>query len=231
VRLGRSSHLTEHIWHSESIMKLSLVVASGVHAGKAIPVTVPQFAIGRDPQCQLRPASPSISKRHCALFVKGKQVLIRDFGSTNGTFVNGTLVEGEVPLKDGDEIKVGPLDFKVSIAMTAATPKPAAAPAAAAATLGDPPADGETVEIKPETSDEDKLAALLLDDDGAPNSTLGPDDIPQGSTVMEVPAQAVAATESTKPGAPPARKPVVGTGNTSDAAAEILKRYQRRPRS
>ena len=151
-------------------MKLSLVVASGVHEGKAIPVTVPQFAIGRDPQCQLRPASPSISKRHCALFVKGKQVLIRDFGSTNGTFVNGTLVEGEVPLKDGDEIKVGPLEFRVSISLTAAAPKPEAVPAAATPTLGDPPADGETIEIKADPSDEDKLAALLLDDDGAGKS-------------------------------------------------------------
>src|SRR5262245_24018390 len=103
---------------SEKSMKLSLVVVGGVNEGKAIPITVPQFAIGRDPQCQLRPASPSISKRHCAIFVKGKQVLIRDFGSTNGTFVNGQLVEGEVPLKDGDAIKVGPLDFRVSLSPT-----------------------------------------------------------------------------------------------------------------
>ncbi len=70
-------------------MKLRLVVVGGVHDGKAIPITVPQFVIGRDPQCQLRPASPAISKRHCAVLVRGTQVFVRDFGSTNGTFVNG----------------------------------------------------------------------------------------------------------------------------------------------
>jgi hypothetical protein len=50
---------------------------------------------------------------------------------------------------------------------------------------------------------------------------------------MEIPAQAKAEGEQPAPAgaAPAAKKPVVGTGNTSDAAAEILKRYQRRPRS
>jgi pSer/pThr/pTyr-binding forkhead associated (FHA) protein len=210
-------------------MKLSLVVVGGVHEGKAIPITVPQFAIGRDPQCQLRPASPSISKRHCAIFTRGKQVFIRDFGSTNGTFVNGQLVEGEVPLQDGDTIKAGPLDFKVSLSMTAAPGKANPVPVPAAATVADAVSDGETVELTAPPSEgpsSDKLAALLLDDEiPRSGSTLGPGDIPEGSTVMELPTP-------TKPGAAPAaRKPVVGSGNTSDAAAEILKRYQRRPRS
>jgi pSer/pThr/pTyr-binding forkhead associated (FHA) protein len=210
-------------------MKLSLVVVGGVHEGKAIPITVPQFAIGRDPQCQLRPASPSISKRHCAIFTRGKQVFIRDFGSTNGTFVNGQLVEGEVALKDGDTIKAGPLDFKVALSMAAAPGKASPLPVPAAATVADAVSDGETVELTAPPSEgpsSDKLAALLLDDDSPrAGSTLGPEDIPEGSTVMELPTP-------TKPGAAPAaKKPVVATGNTSDAAAEILKRYQRRPRS
>lgn len=216
-------------------MKLSLIVVGGVHDGKAIPVNVPQFVIGRDPQCQLRPASPSISKRHCAIFVRGRQILIRDFGSTNGTFVNEQLVEGEVPLKEGDTIKVGPLSFKISLT---ASPAPAQAPPApAAVTVGDVPSDGETVELSAPESEgpsSDKLAALLLDDEpGAKaGASVGADGIPEGSTVMEIPAQAQAG----EPGAPaaaapPAKKPVLGTGNTSDAAAEILKRYQRRPRS
>jgi pSer/pThr/pTyr-binding forkhead associated (FHA) protein len=218
-------------------MKLSLIVANGVHAGKGIPITVPQFVIGRDPQCQLRPASPSISKRHCAILIRGKQVLIRDFGSTNGTFVNGQLVEGEVALKDGDTIKVGPLDFKVSLSMTA--PAPAASKAGksaveapVAATIGGEPSSEDTVSLEAPPSEgpsSDKLAALLLDEEpsGAKSNVLGPEAIPEGSTIMEVPAQA---QEAGRP-APPPKKSVVGAGNTSDAAAEILKRYQRRPRT
>jgi pSer/pThr/pTyr-binding forkhead associated (FHA) protein len=217
-------------------MKLSLVVAGGVHEGKAIPITVPQFAIGRDPQCQLRPASPSISKRHCAIFIRGKEVFIRDFGSTNGTFVNGQLVEGEVQLKDGDTIKAGPLDFKVALSITAAPvkPNPVPVPVPAAATVADEPSDAETVELTAPPSEgpsSDKLAALLLDDDGAKSgNTLGPEAIPEGSTVMELPTPGQPGG-APGPAAPAKKKAVVGTGNTSDAAAEILKRYQRRPRS
>jgi len=56
-------------------MKVSLVVATGAHEGRVIPVTGSQFLIGRDPQCHLRPASQAISKLHCAVLVRdGKYV-------------------------------------------------------------------------------------------------------------------------------------------------------------
>lgn len=215
-------------------MKISLVVASGVHAGKAIPVTAPQFVIGRDPQCQLRPASPSISKRHCAVFVRGRQVLIRDFGSTNGTFVNDKLVEGEVELHDGDAVKVGPLDFKISLSTADAPPKPTSKPAPAV-TVGGEPDSADTVVLsgpKSARPSSDMLAAdLLLEDDGSSRksgNTLDSEAIPEGSTIMDVPAEA-----KPKDGAPApaAKKPAPANASTSDAAAEILKRYQRRPRS
>ncbi len=70
-------------------MKLSLIVLSeGKSKGQTIPIKLSQFLIGRDPQCQLRPASPIISKRHCAVIIKDDKVVVRDFNSTNGTFVN-----------------------------------------------------------------------------------------------------------------------------------------------
>src|SRR5438128_5913478 len=108
-------------------MKLCLVVAQGVHEGKVIPITLSQFLIGRDAQCQLRPASAAISKRHCAVLVRGTQVFVRDFGSTNGTFVNGELVQGEVELHADDRLKVGPLEFTVGLEVATA-PTAAAKP-------------------------------------------------------------------------------------------------------
>jgi predicted component of type VI protein secretion system len=213
-------------------MKLRLIVVGGVHEGKAIPITVPQFVIGRDPQCQLRPASAAISKRHCAVIVRGGQVFVRDFGSTNGTFVNGTLVQGEAELHDADKLKVGPLEFTVGLEVATA-PKPAPKPVAAAAgdatgksesvDMGGPPSEGPT---------SDKIADLLLDDDGGPPaaaSTLDTaENVPEGSTIMELPSQnKPGSAQGTKP--PP--KSVIGSGNTSSAAAEILRKYQRRPRA
>src|SRR5215213_6557697 len=97
-------------------MKLNLVVLSeGKAKGTAIAVTLPQFIIGRDPECQLRPASPMISKRHCAVLVKNGKAYIRDFGSTNGTFVNDEPVKGERQIHNDDTLKVGPLLFRVAL--------------------------------------------------------------------------------------------------------------------
>jgi predicted component of type VI protein secretion system len=97
-------------------MKVSLVVATGAHEGRVIPLTGPQFLIGRDPQCQLRPASQAISKLHCGVVVRDGKVFVKDFGSTNGTLVNNVLVQdAEVVVQDGASIQVGPLDFRLKI--------------------------------------------------------------------------------------------------------------------
>src|SRR5262249_30682754 len=120
-------------------MKLSLVVLTpGKGEGKVIPITLPQFLIGRDPQCHLRPASAMISKRHCALLLKGEQAFVRDFDSTNGTFVNDEPVKGEVELHNEDKLRAGPLLFLIKLEAgvpSGATPLPATrAPAAAGKT-------------------------------------------------------------------------------------------------
>src|SRR5580704_4032376 len=104
-------------------MKVSFVVASGAHQGKVIQITGPQFLIGRDAQCHLRPASQAISKHHCGVLVRDGQIYIKDFGSTNGTLVNDVLLRAsEVPVSDGDSLKLGPLDFIIKIEASVPTP-------------------------------------------------------------------------------------------------------------
>ena len=95
-------------------MKACLVVAGGVHQGKTIPIPGAQFLIGRDETCHLRPASPNISNKHCILFLGTEKVTVVDLGSTNGTFVNGRQVKGEIEVSSGDVLKVGPLEFFVN---------------------------------------------------------------------------------------------------------------------
>ena len=119
-------------------MKVSLVVASGAHQGKVIPLTGPQFLIGRDTQCHLRPASQAISKRHCGILVRDGKVYVKDFGSTNGTTVNEELIkDSEIAVVNGASLKLGPLDFIIQIELRApnpdGTPLPTASPETAAA--------------------------------------------------------------------------------------------------
>jgi hypothetical protein len=100
-------------------MEVTLIVLNGVHKGRHIPVTTPTFLIGRGKQCQLRPVRQDVGRQHCAIVVRGERVLLRDYGSTNGTILNRTtLVEGEVQVSDGDVFDVGPLQFRFAITST-----------------------------------------------------------------------------------------------------------------
>ena len=94
-------------------MLVRLRVTRGSHAGKEIRIPVPHFLIGRSKECHLRPASDLISRKHCALLIEETRVLLEDFGSKNGTYVNGKRVTGMTELGSGDILQVGPLQFEV----------------------------------------------------------------------------------------------------------------------
>jgi len=94
-------------------MEVSLKVTVGKSAGREIPINGPKFYIGRADDCQLRPNSDLISRHHCVLMVEEGFVAVRDFGSKNGTYVNGERVVGECEIKPGDSLKVGPLQFEL----------------------------------------------------------------------------------------------------------------------
>jgi len=96
-------------------MDVKLKVLAGKHAGKEIPLLKPKFLIGRAEDCHLRAGSDLISRHHCQISVDDSTVTIKDFGGVNGTLLNEARVEGEQPLKSGDCLKIGPLEFEVVI--------------------------------------------------------------------------------------------------------------------
>lgn len=96
-------------------MIVKLRVMHGPSSGKEIKILYNQFIIGRGDDCHLRPKSDAVSRQHCVIVVTDNQVLVRDMGSKNGTFVNGDRIEGDRPVKVGDHLKVGPLEFEMVI--------------------------------------------------------------------------------------------------------------------
>jgi pSer/pThr/pTyr-binding forkhead associated (FHA) protein/anti-anti-sigma regulatory factor len=92
-----------------------VVLTPGPMQGQVIPIRFSEFRIGRGEGCLLRPASPLIAPRHCALYVRGGRTVVRDYGTASGTLVNGARIKGEVELYDGDRLEVGPLAFTVRI--------------------------------------------------------------------------------------------------------------------
>lgn len=98
-------------------MHVALKVVNGIHRNKVIPIKVPEFRIGRDASCHLRPASEDVSREHCAIIIRpDNRVFLRDYGSRNGTILNHRmLVHGELQLENGDLIEVGPLMFRLEL--------------------------------------------------------------------------------------------------------------------
>lgn len=208
-------------------MKISLVVASGVHQGKPVAIPGSQFLIGRDEGCHLRPASPAISKKHCLLLVRGDKAFVRDMESTNGTFVNDEQITGERELAHGDRLRVGPLDFSVVLvpgSRADSTPLPDALKAVGKSGEQKPaprptPAPASTAEDDP-----DRIAAMLLG--------MGDDDaeVPGGSTIMDMPSVEDGSEQAAKAEEEKKKKDVPTAAETSAAASDILRRYMRRPR-
>jgi pSer/pThr/pTyr-binding forkhead associated (FHA) protein len=104
-------------------MKLKLIVLAGAKEGTEIPLKKDKFLIGRAKECSLRAGSEAISRRHCAIVHREQGWTVRDLGSRNGTLVNGEKIAKEVLLKDGDELGVGPLKFRVVALAEADLPK------------------------------------------------------------------------------------------------------------
>jgi predicted component of type VI protein secretion system len=95
-------------------MKLDFVIERPrKKAGRTIPVRFFPFLIGRGRHCKLRPANATVSKKHCAVLMRGDRMFVRDLNSTNGTFVNGLRIRGEGELRDGDHLKIGRLELRI----------------------------------------------------------------------------------------------------------------------
>jgi DNA-binding winged helix-turn-helix (wHTH) protein len=68
-----------------------------------------EHVIGRDPASAIHIDAPGVSRRHARIVLDRAGAVIEDLGSKNGTAVNGQPLDGTVMLKDGDEIRLGPV--------------------------------------------------------------------------------------------------------------------------
>lgn len=85
-------------------------------AGRPIekfPINVSAFVIGRRPGVSLMVPSARVSGRHAEILVIGENLLIRDLGSTNGTYVNRRRVTRPTPIGEGDHIELADTEFRL----------------------------------------------------------------------------------------------------------------------
>jgi hypothetical protein len=102
----------------------SVVVKSGAKSGNEFPLQEGLNRIGRAPGNDIRLEDAGVSAAHCEIWVMRERLLVRDLGSTNGTFVDGRSVsEGE--LHEGTLVGVGGVLIEVHGAVPkVAIPKP-----------------------------------------------------------------------------------------------------------
>jgi pSer/pThr/pTyr-binding forkhead associated (FHA) protein len=69
--------------------------------------------VGRHPKCHARLDSEQVSRRHCILIRDGEDVVVKDIGSQNGTWINGRRVKNG-RLEPGDEITIKPFRYRLA---------------------------------------------------------------------------------------------------------------------
>jgi len=84
--------------------EIHLAAANG--ESRVVPIESPRFTIGRGAENSLCVQSTVVSRSHAELIRVGANYLLRDLGSTNGSFVNGDRVT-ERMLNDGDTLRFG----------------------------------------------------------------------------------------------------------------------------
>ena len=108
-------------------MTITLRVLSGALVGRVLALDKSILLAGRHPMCDLRfdaERDRDVSTRHAELRALGDSWVIRDLGSTNGTYVNGERLTGERAIGVGDAIGFG--EFGPRVDVVALTPPIAA---------------------------------------------------------------------------------------------------------
>jgi pSer/pThr/pTyr-binding forkhead associated (FHA) protein len=98
----------------------ALIVGPGEQEGIYLPLGKKTSVIGRDESLPLQILDDRASRRHLQIRYESARncYVAVDMKSANGTFINGRQVITEVPLQDGDQIRIG----ETTLLFTAAIP-------------------------------------------------------------------------------------------------------------
>lgn len=83
-----------------------LDAVTGPAMGRRYTLDLPQYVLGRHPDCNIVLESGSVSRQHAKISKNGAGFHLEDLNSRNGTFVNGKLIAEATKLVDGDSIRI-----------------------------------------------------------------------------------------------------------------------------
>ena len=72
------------------------------------------YLIGRGANCALQLPDPGVSERHALLLLRGQTARLEDLHSANGTYINGSPIDGLVDLPPDGVVQIGSTMMRVS---------------------------------------------------------------------------------------------------------------------
>lgn len=85
----------------------SLLITNGDQADTYFRIANRPLTVGRDPARDIQLVDEKVSRKHFRVRKEGEGYVLTEFKSLNGVYVNGTKIEGEHVLQDGDQIQAG----------------------------------------------------------------------------------------------------------------------------
>ena len=95
------------------------LVFTGEHfTGRVYELTLEKTTVGRGDQNTLVLNHPSVSLAHCEILLHGPEVIVRDLGQVNGTYVNGhRLSHQQCQMKSGQVIQFGLVQARLDLGL------------------------------------------------------------------------------------------------------------------
>ena len=112
-RADRTQTLVDRSQKPLVLKKVRLVVVKGSDEGRTVTLQQPAVAIGTLGENDLLLTDPTVSRKHAVVEEKADGYLIRDLGSTNGTFLDGVRIR-EGYLSPGSVIRLGKTEIAFS---------------------------------------------------------------------------------------------------------------------
>ncbi len=145
-----------------------LLILTGKHQGKRLTLPERDVTIGRSEECNITLKTEEVSRQHCVLKFEDGQLTVRDLESRNGTLVNGVDADTETPLRDGDELQIGPMRFQVQLPEVA-PPQPKPGTAVGSGSAG----EDDIASWLAENSDDTHTIKAATEDDTAIHTVAG----------------------------------------------------------
>jgi adenylate cyclase len=89
-----------------------LVVSRPGERDREVPIGTAPLLLGRSPESDVVLTDAQVSRAHCRILLEDDAVTATDLNSTNGTLLNGRLIDRPIQLEPGAVLRIGPYDVE-----------------------------------------------------------------------------------------------------------------------